>query len=172
MSRGARRATTALLCGVVLVALGFAIAASPDAERAPQSLRVDVAFDPFVPGVTQTRTTSMEVPVPSRVAEARIDATRMPIRVELAVCQLDTCRPIVVGSELEPGPYTLIVASTLDTQVAAGTSGEIVGQIRLVEARQPIADDATLLRTAFAGFVAVGIVVGALMYLQRQRIAR
>ena len=171
MSRSATRATTALLCGVVLVALGLAIAATPDAERAPESLRVDIAFDAFVPGITQTRTSGVEVPVPSRIAEARVDATGLPVRVELAICRLDSCRPIVVGSELDPGPYILIVAATLDAQVAADTSGGIVGQIRLVEARQPIADDATLVLTAFAGFVTVGIVVGALMMAQRQRIA-
>ena len=99
MSRTATRATAALLCGVVLVALGLAIIGLPDTEVAPESLSVDIDFDEFVPGVTQTRTSPVDVPVPSRVAEAEV-ATSGPdvaIDVDLTICQRDRCTPLTLS---------------------------------------------------------------------------
>lgn len=161
MSRTATRATAALLCGAILVALGLAIAGMPDTARSPESLNVEITFDAFVPGVTQTRSSSVEVPVRSRVADARVDTAEALIDVDLTICQLDECRPLVAGTELDPGPYTLDIAATLDEQFAAGSSTDIVGEIRIVEARQPAATDTTVLMAA-PGIGVAAIVIGAL----------
>ena len=171
MSRTATRAIAALLCGVVLVALGLAIAGMPDTERAPESLHVEIAFDEFVPGVVQTRSSSVEIPVPSRVTDARVDTAGAPIDVDVTICQLDRCRPIVTGTELDPGPYTLDITAALDDDVAPGSSTDIVGEIRIVETRQPTAIDTTLLMSA-AGIGVVAIAVGALLVRQRPGVVR
>lgn len=168
MSRTATRATAALLCGVVLVALGLAIAGMPESERAPASLNVDMNFDTFAPGVTQTRSSAVDVPVPSRIADARVETVGrgVVIDVELTICRLDDCRPVEAGTELVPGPYTLRVSATLDDQVPPGASGRLVGEIRIVETRRADAIDTTLLM-AVAGIGMVVIAVGALLIGQR-----
>jgi hypothetical protein len=171
MSRSATRAIAALLCGVVLVALGLAITAMPDTERAPESISVEIAFDPFLPGRTQTRTSSVDVPVPSQVTEARIDTAGAPLDIELTICQLDRCREIVAGTELDPGPYTLTIAATLDEDVAPGSSTDIAGEIRIVETRRPTAIDTTLL-TSVAGIGVAAVAIGALLVRQRQEVGR
>ena len=172
MTRAATRATAALLCGVVLVALGLAIAGMPDTERAPESLNVEIAFDTFVPGVTQTRTSAIDVPVPSRVIDARVDTigTDAAVDVALTICSSDDCHPLAADSELDAGPYTLTIAATLDERVAQGSSGDIVGRIRIVEARQPTAVDTTLLM-AVAGVGLLAIAIGATV-LGRQQVVR
>ena len=169
MSRTATRATAALLCGVVLVALGLAVAGIPGAEPAPESLNVEIDFDTFVPGVTQTRTSLVEVPVPSLVDEARVDTfgSGVDIDVDLTICDAGRCRPLVAGAELDPGPYTLTVAATLDEQVAPGTSGDIAGQIRIVETSRATAIDTTLLMSV-AGVGLLAIAIGALLVRQRE----
>jgi hypothetical protein len=160
MSRTATRATAALLCGVVLVALGLAFIATPDSATAPESLTVEIDFDTFAPGVTQTRTSNVDVPVPSRVDEARVDIVGEGVELEtdLSICQLDDCQPLVAGLELRPGPYTLSVAATLDREVAPGATGDLIGQIRIVETRQPTAIDTTMLVTvACIGLLAIAL---------------
>lgn len=172
MSRTAVRATAALLCGVVLVALGLAFMGLPDTAHAPESLSVDVDFDTFQPGVTQTRTSMVEVPVPSQVAEARVDAvgSAMSVDVELTICQADDCQPLEAGTELAPGPYTLTVSATLDEQVTPGSSGELAGQIRIVETRRTNAVDTSLLMT-IAAIGLAAIAIGALAVRQRHGVA-
>ena len=170
MRRTATRATAALLCGVVLVALGLAIIGLPDDEIAPESLSVAIDVDTVVPGVTQTRTSPVDVPVPSRVAEAMV-ATSGPdvaIDVDLTICQRDRCTPLTTGLELDPGPYTLTVAATMDRNAEPGTSGDIVGQIRIVETHSSTGIDATQLM-AVAGVGLLSIAVGVLL-LGRRRV--
>jgi len=173
MGRTATRATAALLCGVVLVALGLAIAALPTSEHAPESLSVEINFDTFVPGVTQARSSAIDVPVPSRIADARVDTigSAVAIDVDLTICQLERCTPLAVGTELDPGPYTLTVEATMDPGVAPGASGEIVGEITIVETRQSTAIDPTLLM-AVAGGGLLAIAVGTLLVGQRRVVAQ
>ena len=171
MSRNATRATAALLCGVVLVALGLAIAGLPDFERAPESLSLEIDFDTLQPGVTQTQSSQVDVPVASRVAEARVDSVGFEavIDVELTICDFDGCRPLEAGTDLDPGQYTLTVAAKLDEQAAPGTSGEFVGQIRVVETHRSTAIDTTLLMSiAGVGLLAIGL--GALLVGRRQEV--
>ncbi len=173
MSRAATRATAALLCGVVLVALGLAFVGLPDSERSPDSMSVEIDFDTFTPGVTQTRSSSVEVPVPSRVAVARVDTIGpdVAIDVDLTICDRGDCRPLEAGAELEPGPYTLTVAATLDDQVAPGSSGRFVGEIRIVETSQTTAIDTTLMMV-IAGIGLLAIAIGALLVDRRQGVVR
>jgi hypothetical protein len=158
---------------VVLVALGLALAGLPTTEQAPESLNVEIDFDTFVAGVTQTRTSAVEVPVPSRITDARVDTvgTGVVIDTDLTICQLDRCRPLVAGLELDPGPYTLSIVATLDAQVAPGSSGELVGQIRLVETRSSAAVDTTVLMVV-AGIGLLTIAVGALLVGRRHEVVR
>jgi hypothetical protein len=169
MSRTTKRATAALLCGVVLVALGFAIAGMPAAEQAPESLSVTIDFDPFVPGITKTRSSAVDVPVPSRVDEAlvAINGSDAIIITDLAICQVGRCTSLVPGLELDPGPYSLTVAATMDASVEPGMSGEIVGQIRIVETHQLTAIDTTLLM-GVAGVGLFAIATGALLVGRRK----
>lgn len=173
MSRTATRATAALLCGVVLVALGLAIIGMPDDETAAESLSVEITFDAFVPGVTQTRTSDVDVPVPSRVDEARVDIVGegVVIDTDLSICQLGECQPLAAGLELRPGPYTLSVSATLDREVAPGASADLVGQIRIVETREPTAIDTTLLMIV-AGIGVLAIALGVLLVTRRREAMR
>ena len=70
MSRSARTVTTLLLCVVLLGALVFAIVSHPDEPPPSRPIAVDLDFDTFQPGVVQTRTTPMHVPVRSQVRRA------------------------------------------------------------------------------------------------------
>jgi hypothetical protein len=172
MSRTATRATAALLCGVVLVALGLAIIGMPDDATAPESMNVEVDFDTFIPGVTQTRSSAVDVPVPSKVAEARVDTTGSGASIDatLSICQLDRCAPLVVGAELDPGPYTLTVAATMNQSVEPGSTVELFGRIRIIETHQSAAIDPTLLIAA-AGIGLVTISTGALLVGRHRTVA-
>lgn len=174
MSRAATRATAALLCGVVLVALGLAFVALPGSRSAPESLRVDLDFDSFVPGETQTRTSTVQVPTPSRVTAATVTQSGPAIVVDLTVCQLATCRPLVEGLELDPGPHTLrvdaVLAATGADDIEPGAVTSFGGQIQIVEIHDPTEIDATLLLTV-AGVGLLAIAVGVALVHPRQRIA-
>jgi hypothetical protein len=121
VSRNATRATAALLCGVVLVALGLMVAGMPASESPPESLHVALDFDTFVPGETQTRTSQVEIPVPSRVTDAAVTQTGddATIDVRLTICQaeLDRCEPLRAGLELSSGPHALTVEATLTARI-------------------------------------------------------
>jgi hypothetical protein len=105
------------------------------------------------------------------VAGARIDTAGSPLDVELTICQLDRCRSIVTGTELDPGPYTLVIAATLSEDVVPGSSTDIVGEIRIVETRQPTAVDTTLLLSV-AGIGLAAVVIGTHTVRQRQQVGR
>lgn len=175
MRTASRRATTALLCGVVLVALGLAFIGLPGDKRAPESLNVTLDFDTFRPGVTQTRTSQVDVPVPSRVTDAEIAQTGADpnaITVELTICDAtaSNCQPLVAGVKLDPGTHTLTVDATLTAEVPPGSSTTLAGQIRIVETRSISSIDVTLLITIVGGGLLV-IAVGALLIGQRQGMA-
>lgn len=171
MSPNATRAIAALLCGVVVVALGLAIAGLPDFGRSPESLSLEIDFDTLQPGVTQTQSSQVDVPVASRVAQARLDTVGFgtAIDVELTICDFDGCRPLEAGTELDPGQYTLTVAATLDEQATPGTSGEFGGQIRVIETHQSTSTDTTLLMS-IAGVGLLTITLGALLVGRRQEV--
>ncbi len=167
----ARRATTALLCGVVLVALGLAFIGLPSDKRAPESLSVALDFDTFRPGVMQTRTSDVEIPVPSRVTDAEIVQNGVDsnaITVDMTICDAvgSGCRPLVAGLELEQGPHTLTVDATLTGDVPPGARTTLVGQVRIVEARSTSTVDTTLL-VAVAGGGLLAIAAGALLVRPR-----
>lgn len=168
MSRNAKRATTALLCAVVLVAFGLALLGLPESTSTPESLRLNVTFDPFQPGVTQTRTSAVDVPVTSRVDAARIEAIGSDtIDVDLTICEHAACEPLAVGTELGPGSYVLRVAATLREEMPPGSSSDLIGEIRIVEIRrQAMADPSRLIAFAAAG--ALAIAVGALTVRRRR----
>lgn len=181
MSRTATRATAALLCAVVLVALGLAYIGLPDAEVPAESLSVELDFDTFAPGVTQTRTSEVVIPVASRVTEASITqsaGSHMAIDATLTICGATGCRMLEPDLEIDPGPHTLQVEATLaDTAPntpprdnAPGATGGFTGQIRIVETHRSSGVDTSLL----IGISAIGlaaIAIGALIVQPRRRVA-
>lgn len=171
MGRVAVRVTTVLLCGVVLVALGLAFLGLPESHVAPEPLRVDIDFEAFQPGVTQVRTSPVEVPVHSEITAARIDTVgaETTIDVDLALCQRTSCRPLRAGVELAPGPYEVRIAATLADDLAPGASAGLVGEINIVETHQSTMVDTTvLMAVACAGLCAMA--AGAYAVSHRQRV--
>ncbi|MGB0112190.1 MAG: hypothetical protein WBP59_03125 [Ilumatobacteraceae bacterium] len=175
MSRATTRATAALLCGVVLVALGLAFVGLPDAEAPAESLSVRLDFDTFSPGVTQTRTSDVVIPVASRVTDASIEQSAdsaMSLDTVLTICSVTGCEPLVPGLEVATGPHTLTVEATLadstQTDTAPGAVGSFTGQIRIVETHQSAGVDTSLL----VGISAIGlaaIAIGAFIVSPRRR---
>lgn len=172
MGRVAVRVATALLCGVVLAALGLAFLGLPDSPVAPEALRVDVDFGTFQPGVTQVRTSPVDVPVPSEITEARVGTvgSETSIDVGLALCQRSSCEPLRAGVELAPGRYEVQIAATLTDDVTPRASADLVGEISIVETyRSTMVDTTVLMAVAGAGLCAIA--AGAFAVSQRQRVA-
>ncbi len=171
MSTTARRATATLLCAVLLVALGLMLAnMRAETESKPESLNVDLSFDTFAPGVPQTRTSTVDIPVPSEVTDATVAhaGSNARIDVDLTICEgvSGDCRPLTPGLELLPGRHTLSVEATLtnavqvhgDVDGEADGDGILAGEIRIVESHSPSMVDTGLLMTvAGAGLLAVAV---------------
>jgi hypothetical protein len=177
MSQTATRTTAALLCGVVLVALGLAFIALPDTEVRAESLDVELDFDPFTPGVTQTRTSDVVIPVESQVTDASISqvaAGAMQIDTSLTICGASGCRALVPGLDIDPGPHSLRVEATLvatpQGDIAPGATSGFTGQIRIVERHQSSSVDASLL-IAVGAIGLTAIALATLIVQPRRRVS-
>ncbi len=162
MSTSATKATAALLCVVAFGALVFAFVGVPTSTAVAEPVNLDLDFGTLVPGVAQTRTSSLDVPVPSTVrrAEAGSLSGADDIAVTFELCQRDACRPLRAGERVEAGLYTLRVSATLAADLAPGTVTTIAGQLQLAETKSGgIVKPDTLIAVAAIGIAGVLIVV-------------
>jgi hypothetical protein len=164
MSRSARTVTTALLCVVFLGAVGFALVSIPTASAVPEPVTVNLDFDTFVPGVVQTRSTQMQVPVQSTVRRAGVlqstgDAAAIDWTFEL--CRDGACGALEEGADVESGDYQLQVSAVLARDVEPVGQGSVAGQFQLVETDSPTPMPSTAV-LALAAIGVTGVVLVAL----------
>lgn len=163
MSSAASKATAALLCVVAFGALVLAFVGMPTSTAVAEPVNLDLDFAALVPGVAQTRTSSLDVPVPSTVRRASAASTSGDgdVDVTFELCRAASCRRLTAGERIEAGLYTLRVSATLSPDLAPGTTTTIAGQLQLTEAKSSgLAKPDTLI--AVAGIGVVGVIVAAL----------
>jgi hypothetical protein len=159
----ASKATAALLCVVAFGALVLAFVGMPTSTAVAEPVNLDLDFATLVPGVAQTRTSPLDVPVPSTVRRARATSTSGADDVEVTfeLCRAASCHRLTEGERIEAGLYTLQVSATLSPDVAPGTTNTIAGQLQLAETKSSgLAKPNTLI--AIAGIGVVGVIVAAL----------
>ena len=163
MSSAASKATAALLCVVAFGALVLAFVGMPNSTAIAEPVNLDLDFGTLVPGIPQTRTSSLDVPVPSTVRRAHAASTSGAgdVDVTFELCRAGNCRQLTTGERIEPGVYTLQVSATLAADIAPGTTTAIAGQLQLAETKSSgLAKPDTLI--LIAGIGVVGVIVVAL----------
>lgn len=161
MSTSASRATAALLCVVAFGALALAYVGLPSDVAVAEPVNLDLDFGVLVPGVAQTRTSTLDVPVPSTVRQAHASSTTGAddVAVTFALCRGDSCHPLTTGERIEAGLYTLRVSATLAPDLPPGTTTSIAGQLQLAETKSDgLQNPNILIAAAGIGVVGVGIV--------------
>jgi hypothetical protein len=151
------------LCVVAFGALVLAFVGMPTSTAAAQPVNLDLDFGVLVPGIPQTRASSLEVPVAStvRLAHAASTTGADDVDVSFDLCRTESCRPLTAGERVEAGRYTLRVSATLAADLAPGTETTIAGQLQLVETKTSrLTKPETLI--AVAGIGIVGVMVIAL----------
>ena len=162
-SSAASKATAALLCVVAFGALVLAFVGMPTSAAVAEPVNLDLDFGTLAPGVPQSRTSSLDVPVPSTVRRAHAASTSGAddVDVTFELCRAEICHRIAEGERIEAGLYTLRVSATLSPDLAPGTTTTIAGQLQLTETKSSgLAKPDTLM--AIAGIGVVGVVVAAL----------
>jgi len=163
MSTSASKATAALLCVVAFGALALAFVGMPTSTAVAEPVNLDLDFGSLVPGVAQTRTSTLDVPVPSTVRKARATSTSGDddVDVTFELCGATSCRRLTPGGRIEAGVYTLRVSATLAPDLAPGSSTTIAGQLQLAETHSSgLARPNTLI--AIAGIGVAGVAIAAL----------
>lgn len=163
MNSAASKATAALLCVVAFGALVLAFVGIPTSTAVAEPVNLDLDFGTLVPGIAQTRSSSLDVPVPSTVRQARAASTSGAgdIDVTFELCRSGICRQLTTGERIEAGLYTLKVSATLAPDIAPGTTTTIAGQLQLAETRSGgLTDPDTLIWVAGIGMA--GVIVVAL----------
>jgi hypothetical protein len=169
-SSAASRATAALLCVVAFGALVLAFVGMPSTPAVAEPVNLDLDFGVLVPGVAQTRTSSLDVPVPSTVRRAHAASTSGAddVDVTFELCRAGGCRPLTTGERIDAGVYTLRVSATLAPDLPPGTTTTIAGQLQLAETKSSgLSNPNTLL--AIAGIGVGGVFVIALATRLRSR---
>lgn len=154
MSPSASRVTAALLCVVAFGALVIAYIGLPSTVVVAEPMNLDLDFGVMAPGVPETRTSTLDVPVASTVHVAHASSTTGAddVAVEFELCRDELCRALTAGEDVEPGIYTLRVSATLTPDLAPGTSTSIAGQLQLTETKSTgLADPGLLLAVAVIG---------------------
>ena len=169
MTERARTTTAALLCVAVVGALVLIVLALREPDSSFEPFEVSLDFDTFVPGVVQTRSTAVDVPVRSRVIEAGTVASSglaSDIDWTFQLCQGAICRPLTRDSEVESCAYRVqvsaVLASASDTE--PGASGRVFGRVQFGESlttSEGRSGESTLVWWAAIGgmVVTVGILV-------------
>lgn len=160
MSTSASRATAALLCVVAFGALVLAYVGLPSDVVVAEPVELDLDFGVLVPGVEQTRTSPLDVPVPSTVHRARAVSTpgTDDVVVTFALCREDNCRVLTTGDKIEPGMYTLRVSATVSADLPPGTTTSIAGHLQLAETKSSgLARPDPLVAMAGIGVVGAGV---------------
>ena len=161
MTTSASKATAALLCVVAFGALVLAYVGLPSDVAVAEPVNLDLDFGVLVPGVAQSRTSPLDVPVPSTVRRAHAASTSgtHDVAVTIALCRGDSCRPLTTGDRIEAGRYTLRVSATLAPDLPPGTVTSIAGQLQLAETRSTgLENPNILIAVAGIGVVGAGIV--------------
>ena len=171
MSRSARAVTSLLLCVVLLGAVALAVVSIPTASAVPEPISVDLDFDTFEPGIVQTRTSPMQVPVQSQVRRAgilRSTGNTADIEWTFELCRDGACRTLEEGADVEPGEYALRVSAALASGAEPGGRGSVAGQVQLVETESPtpVSSSAVL---AIAAIGVTGVILVALATRRRRR---
>jgi len=167
MTERARTTTAALLCVAVVGALVLIVLALREPDSSFEPFEVSLDFDTFVPGVVQTRSTVVAVPVRSRVIEAGTVASSglaSDIDWTFQLCQGAICRPLTRDSEVEPGAYRVQVSAVLASDTEPGASGRVFGRVQFGESlttSEGRSGESTLVWWAAIGgmVVTVGILV-------------
>ena len=136
MTERARTTTAALLCVAVVGALVLIVMAFRTPDPSFEPFEVSLDFDTFVPGVIQTRSTAIEVPVRSRVIEAGVVASSgltSTIDWTFELCQGASCRPLTRDLAVESGAYRVEVSALLASDTEPGASGRVVGRVQFGE---------------------------------------
>ena len=138
MTERARTTTAALLCVAVVGALVLIVMAFRAPDSAFEPFEVSLDFDTFAPGVIQSRSTVVDVPVRSRVIEAGAVASSglaSDIDWSFELCQGATCVPLTRDSTVESGAYRVQVSALLaaDTSTEPGASGRVFGRVQFGE---------------------------------------
>jgi hypothetical protein len=163
MSSAASKATAALLCVVAFGALVLAFVGLPNSTAVAEPVNLDLDFGTLVPGIPQTRTSPLDVPLPSTVRRAQAGSLSGTddVAVTFELCRSDICRRLTQGARVDAGFYTLRVSATLAADIAPGTTTTIAGQLQLAETRSSaLAKPDTLIW--IAGIGVVGAIVVAL----------
>jgi hypothetical protein len=163
MSSAASKATAALLCVVAFGALVLAFVGLPNSAAVAEPVNLDLDFGTLVPGIPQTRTSSLDVPVPSTVRRAHAASLSGAddVDVTFEVCRADICRQLTQGARVDAGIYTLRISAALAPDLAPGTTTTIAGQLQLAETRSSgLAEPDTLIW--IAGIGVVGVIVVAI----------
>lgn len=163
MSSAASKATAALLCVVAFGALVLAFVGIPTSTAVAEPVNLDLDFGTLAPGIPKTRTSSLDVPVPSTVRQARAASMSGTddVDVTFELCRADSCRRLAAGERIEAGLYTLRVSATLAPDLAPGTTTTIAGQLQLAETKSSgLAKPDTLIWVA--GIGVLGVFVAAL----------
>lgn len=168
MHTTAHTTSVALLCAVVIGALALLITGVPaDAETEP--IQVVLDFDTFLPGVAQTRSSDLEVPVRSEVASAgvvRASGLASAVDWSFRVCaRSGPCTPIAEDDVVQAGDYVLEVSGVLpgDTETEVrGAAGSVVGQVQLIEA-DPGGIEVTRALLALVAAAIVGILLALIL---------
>jgi hypothetical protein len=163
MSSAASKATAALLCVVAFGALVLAFVGLPNSAAVAEPVNLDLDFGTLVPGIPQTRTSSLDVPVPSTVRRAHAASLSGAddVAVTFEVCRADICRQLTHGARVDAGLYTLRISAALAPDLAPGTTTTIAGQLQLAETgSSALAKPDTLI--SIAGIGVVGVIVVAI----------
>jgi hypothetical protein len=169
-SSAASKATAALLCVVAFGALVLAFVGLPTSAAVAQPVNLDLDFGTLLPGIPQTQTSSLDVPVASTVRQAHAASTSgaEDVDVTFELCRAASCRQLTAGERIEAGLYTLKVSATLSPDIAPGTTTTIAGQLQLAETKSSgLPQPNTLI--AVAGIGIVGVIVAALATRLRAR---
>jgi hypothetical protein len=161
MSSAASKATAALLCVVAFGALVLAFVGLPNSTAVAEPVNLDLDFGTLVPGIPQTRTSSLDVPVPSTVRRAHAASVSGAddVAVTFELCRSNSCRQLTQGARVEAGLYTLRVSATLAPDISPGTTTTIAGQLQLAETRTSgLAKPDTLIWIAGIGLTGVTVV--------------
>ena len=162
-SSAASKATAALLCVVAFGALVLAFVGIPTSAAVAEPVNLDLDFGTLAPGIAETRTSSLDVPVPSTVRKAHAASTSGAddVDVTFELCGALGCRQLAEGERIEAGRYSLRVSATLSPDLAPGTTTTIAGQLQLAETKSSgLAKPDTL--TAIAVVGVAGVIVAAL----------
>jgi len=136
MTERARTTTAALLCAAVVGALVLIVLGLRAPESGFEPFEVSLDFDTFAPGVEQTLSTVIDVPVRSSVIEAGTTVSTgvaSDIDWTFELCQGATCRLLMRDSEVEPGAYRLQVSAVLASDTEPGARGRVFGRVQFGE---------------------------------------